>query len=63
MKSAYIYELADAAGVSRTTFWRWMKNNRTRLAQLGVTPGTKMLPPKAVTWICREYGIDYPQAA
>ena len=63
MKRTYKYELADAAGVSRTTFWRWMKENEEPLLQLGVKPTTKLLPPKAVEWICREYGIDYPVAA
>ena len=39
-------------GVSRTTFWRWMKENRCQLARLGVSPKTKLLPPRAVEWIC-----------
>ena len=63
MKSAYKFELANAAGVSRTTFWRWMKENEEHLLQLGVKPTTKLLPPKAVEWICREYGIDSLTAA
>lgn len=63
MKSAYKTELADAAGVSRTTFWRWMKENRCQLDRFGVKRNSKLLPPKAVEWICREYGIDYPAAA
>ena len=53
MKSAYKYELANAAGVTDRTFRRW----------LGVTRTTKLLPPKAVEWICKEYGIDFPEAA
>ena len=28
------------------------------LAGLGVKTSSKLLPPKAVEWICREYGID-----
>ena len=63
MKSAYKSELADAAGVSRTTFWRWLKDNQSQLAKYGVTSKSKMLPPKAVKWVCDEYGIDYPGAA
>ena len=58
MKSAYKFELANAAGVSDRTFRRWLNKNSMQLALLGVTPTTKMLPPKAVDWICREYGID-----
>ena len=63
MKSAYKYELADAAGVSYATFYRWLNSKQRELAGLGVKPSAKMLPPKAVEWICREYGIDYPAAA
>ena len=59
MKSAYKYELAEAAGVSYTTFYRWLSSNRDTLASFGVKPKTKLLPPRAVEWICREYGIDW----
>ena len=59
MKSAYKYELAEAAGVSYTTFYRWMNENRCWLARLGVKRNSKMLPPRAVEWICRQYGIDW----
>ena len=58
MKSAYKYELANAAGVSYSTFQRWLIENRCLLAGLGVKRNSKVLPPKAVDWICREYGID-----
>ena len=58
MKSAYKSELATAAGVSYTTFYRWLKQQMPHLAGLGVRPRQQMLPPKAVEWICKEYGID-----
>lgn len=58
MKSVYKYELANAAGVSDRTFRRWLKENEGHLVQLGVKPSGKLLPPRAVEWICREYGID-----
>ena len=61
MKSAYKYELAAAAGVNYKTFQRWMHIHREELARLGVGRTSKMLPPKAVKWICDEYGIDYPE--
>ena len=63
MKRTYKYELANAAGVSDRTFRRWLRENREPLARLGVKPTTKLLPPKAVEWICREYGIDSLTAA
>ena len=62
MKRAYKYELADAAGVSYATFYRWLNSKQRELAGLGVKPSAKMLPPKAVEWVCREYGIDFGRA-
>jgi hypothetical protein len=59
MKSAYKYELAEAAGVNYKTFQRWMANNRTILSRFGVRRNSKMLPPRAVQWICLQYGIDF----
>ena len=47
-----------AAGVSNQTFRRWLSGNRDKLAKLGAKPRGQLLPPKAVGWICREYGID-----
>ena len=58
MKSYFKYELARAAGVSNRTFGRWLRSQNEALAQWGVTPQQKLLPPVAVLWICRQYGID-----
>lgn len=58
MKSTYKYELADAAGVNYRTFQRWLSANRQKLSELGVGPRKQLLPPKAVQWVCAEYGID-----
>lgn len=58
MKAMYKYELANAAGVSRDTFRRWLGLNSVKLAKMGVSKRCQMLPPKAVEWVCREYGID-----
>ena len=58
MKSVYKSELADAAGVSYTTFYRWLKGKQPQLSRLGAKPGSKMLPPRAAEWVCREYGIS-----
>ena len=63
MKSTYKYELANAAGVTDRTFRRWLSDKAEHLSRLGVTRTTKLLPPKAVEWICKEYGIDFPEAA
>ena len=59
MKSAYKFELANAAGVDYRTFQRWLSDNRGKLAELGARPRQQLLPPRAVEWICRQYGIDW----
>ena len=58
MKAMYKYELANAAGVSYNTFRRWLSGKRSKLAELGANPRGQLLPPRAVQWICEQYGID-----
>ena len=58
MKAMYKYELANAAGVSTNTFRRWLNENSSKLARFGVKRRSQMLPPRAVQWVCQEYGID-----
>jgi len=58
MKAMYKYELAEAAGVSANTFRRWLNENRSKLARFGVKRRSQMLPPRAVEWVCQQYGID-----
>lgn len=62
MKSAYKNELADAAGVSMRTFQRWLSQNKDKLTELGARPRQQLLPPRAVQWICQQYGIDFATA-
>ncbi|MBR0296397.1 MAG: hypothetical protein IJQ95_03270 [Paludibacteraceae bacterium] len=57
-KSMYKSELATAAGVSLSTFRRWLQSDRKELALLGVGPKTKMLPPSAVKYLCEKYVIE-----
>jgi len=59
MKSTYKYLLAEAAGVNYRTFQRWLSQNQSKLAELGAKPRSRILPPKAVQWICEQYGIDW----
>jgi len=58
MKAMYKSELAKLAGVSSRTFARYLAAHREELAKLGVSPHTRMLPPKAVRFICEDYCID-----
>ena len=51
MKAMYKSELAQLAGVSVNTFRRYLNSRRDALAGMGVTPRTKLLPPKAVKFI------------
>ena len=56
-KSMYKYELAQAAGVGRATFRKWLYQMREPLSAMGVTPKMKMLPPSAVQFLCEHYAI------
>ena len=53
-------ELARAAGVSRVTLWRWLKEPSMRqlLAKYQWSPKQKKLPGKLVKIICEHYVID-----
>ncbi|MBQ6086289.1 MAG: hypothetical protein IJK94_07450 [Bacteroidaceae bacterium] len=44
--------------MSTRTFGRWLSQQSEQLSQWGVTPRSQLLPPVAVEWICRQYGID-----
>ena len=54
-------ELARLAGVSARTFCRYLASRRHILDAMGVLPNARLLPPKAVKYICEDYCIDLPQ--
>lgn len=56
----YKSELARLAGVSDSTFRRYLNTRRDVLSQMGVSPLAKMLPPKAVKYVVEDYCIDLP---
>ena len=60
-KSMTRTELADYAGVSRRTFFRWLshKEHKKALRKLGAE-NMKLLPPAAVRYICETFEIDIP---
>ena len=58
MKSYLKSEIARAAGMSYSTFSRWLSQNTSFLAELGVMPTAKLIPARAAQWICGQYGID-----
>ncbi len=53
-------ELAKLAGVSYSTFKRYLHSRQHILSQMGITPKTQKLPPQAVHYICEDYCIDLP---
>ena len=58
MKRYYKSEVAQMAGVSARTLQRWMNAHRDNLLQLGYDPHAKFLHPRALDYVCREYGVD-----
>jgi len=61
MRTMYKSELARLAGVSATTFRRYLKTRREVLAGMGVAPKAQTLPPKAVKFIIDDYCIELPE--
>ena len=55
-------ELARLAGVSSRTFCRYLASRRHILDAMGVLPNARLLPPKAVKYICEDYCIDLPES-
>ena len=51
-------ELADAAGVSLSTFTSWLRNDQDFLRNLHISKRAKYLPPCAVRYLCEKYDID-----
>ena len=60
MKTMYKSELARLAGVSASTFRRYLNSRREVLAQMGVSPRAQTLPPRAVRYVLDDYCIDLP---
>ena len=60
MKSMSKAELARAAGVSRKTLMRWLKEPymQAQLANFALRPKQHKLPGKLVKIICEHYVID-----
>ena len=58
MKAMSKAELANAAGVSRDTFRRWLKSDAEFLREHGVKPTAKVLPPQIVSYLIDKYCIE-----
>ena len=46
-----------AMGISEKTLRRWLVQHRQVLGSMGVAPSQRILPPKAVRYICEELGV------
>ena len=53
-------DLAKFAGVSYSTFKRYLHTRQHILSQMGISPKAQKLPPQAVHYICEDYCIDLP---
>ena len=51
-------ELARLAGVSYSTFYRWMVQHREEFNRMGVSVSAQTLHGEALTFVCREYNIN-----
>ena len=60
MKAMLKSELAEAAGVTRDTFRRWLQSDADYLRAQSVSPKTKFLPPQVVRYLCEKYDIELP---
>lgn len=58
MKCRTKSEVAQAVGMSDRTFSRWFSEHIEYMQRIGVKPTQRLLPPKAVKYICYELGID-----
>lgn len=58
MKAMYKSELAEAAGVTRDTFRRWLRSDADYLRSQGLGPKAKVLPPQVVRYLSEKYDIE-----
>ena len=53
-------ELAQMAGVSYSTFYRYLKSRRRILTKFGSSLKSKTLRGQALDYVCDDYGIELP---
>lgn len=54
-------DLAELAGVSYSTFYRFLKSRRDVLTSLGCNIKDQTLKGKALEYVCNEYDITLPE--
>lgn len=61
MKACSKQKLAETLGVSRQTFYLWLKQDQAILQSMGVSHRAKILPPYAVKYLCEKYNMHPPE--
>ena len=61
MKAMFKSELAELAGVSYSTFYRFLCTRRSVLESMGCGLKSQKVRGKALMYICREYGLTLPE--
>ena len=61
MKSMFKSELAELAGVSYSTFYRFLCTRRDVLESMGCGLKSQKVRGRALMYICHEYGITLPE--
>ena len=61
MKAKYKSELAEMAGVSYSTFYRFLRTRREMLESMGCRLKDQKVVGEALSYICHEYGITLPE--
>ena len=61
MKAMFKSELAELAGVSYSTFYRFLCTRRDVLESMGCGLKSQKVRGKALMYICHEYGITLPE--
>ena len=60
MKAMFKSELAELAGVSYSTFYRYLKSRRKELSKFGSKLKAQTLRGEALDYVCRNYNITLP---
>jgi hypothetical protein len=61
MRSYLKSELAKLAGVSYSTFFRFLQSRCKELDAMGVNPNAHIMRGDVLDYVCREYNIQLPQ--
>lgn len=51
-------QIAECAGVSVKTLMNWCRPFSRQLADMGMKPKAKVLPPRIVKFLCETFDID-----